>query len=53
MQARVEMAKNGQQLPENDAPVTSGEEFIPPQEQENPDFLEQLGNLKGRHLLNG
>lgn len=53
MQARVEMAKNGQQLPENDVPVVSEEGFVPPEEQEDQNLLEKLGNLKGRHLLNG
>lgn len=50
MQKRVQMAKQGQQLPENESPVMPEETFA--QQPEEQEFLEQLGNLKGRHLLN-
>lgn len=46
MQQRVQMAKEGQKLPENDQPEASGE--APAEEQSLPD---QLGALPGRNLL--
>lgn len=45
MQARVEMAKNGQKLPENDQQMASGEV---PEEQSLPD---KLNTIPGRNLL--
>lgn len=53
MQRRVQMAKQGQQLPDDEG----GEQPMPEQQpaNENPeqDFTERLSHLKGRHLLNG